>query len=62
MREDCASFDEKPKSAHISINMMRGSQCLGYIYGVPDVPNLYAVKGADYRAPDGTSDVGVAPR
>jgi hypothetical protein len=55
LREDCASFDEKTKSANLSTNTMRGSECLGYIYGVLDLPKIYVVQGADYCAPDGTT-------
>jgi len=55
LREDCAAFDERPNSAGISSNMMRMSECLGYIHGVLDLPNLYVVIGADYCAPDGTT-------
>jgi len=55
LREDCAAFDERPDSSGISTNMMRMSECLGYIHGVLDVPNLYIVRGADYCVPDGTT-------
>ena len=55
LREDCAAFDERPDSAGMSSNMTRMSECLGYIHGVLDVPNLYTVRGADYCAPDGTT-------
>ena len=55
LREDCAAFDKRPDSTGMSSNMMRMSECLGYIHGVLDVPNLYTVRGADYCAPDGTT-------
>lgn len=55
LREDCAAFNERPNSADMSSNMMRMSECLGYIHGVLDVPNLYIVRGADYCVPNGTT-------
>jgi len=55
LREDCAAFNERPDSAGMSSNMMRMSECLGYIHGVLDLPNLYIVRGADYCVPDGTT-------
>lgn len=55
LREDCAAFDEPPDSAANSSNTMRMSECLGYIDGVLDVPNLYIVRDADYCVPDGTT-------
>ncbi len=55
LRDDCAAFDERPDSTGISSNMMRTSECVGYVYGVLDVPNLYDVRGADNCVPDGTT-------